>query len=129
MTTWRATSDRASKGRSRKRSSRAGSGTGSRLAWRRASATGISWPRRRPPGLRLIESFGLVPTSAGARRLVVVILTLLALGQLGEAVMDFAGRWLGLSAHWTEWFDRDLAWGSRALVGMTIFDTVALTPV
>jgi len=83
----------------------------------------------RPSGLRLIESFGLVPTSDGARRLVVVILTLLALGQLGEAVMDFAGRWLGLSAHWTEWFDRDLAWGSRALVGMTIFDTVVLTPV
>jgi len=66
---------------------------------------------------------------AGARRLVLVILTLLALGQLGEGVMDMAGRWLGLSAHWTEWFDRDLVWGSRGLVGMTIFDTVVLTPV
>ncbi len=83
----------------------------------------------RPSGLRLTESFGLVPTSAGARRLVLVILTLLALGQLGEGVMDMAGRWLGLSAHWTEWFDRDLVWGSRTLVGMTIFDTVVLTPV
>lgn len=83
----------------------------------------------RPSGIRLSESFGLVPTWAGARRLVLVILTLLALGQLGEGLMDLAGRWLGFSAHWTEWFDRDLVWGSRALVGMTIFDTVVLTPV
>jgi len=83
----------------------------------------------RPSGIRLSEGFGLVPTWAGARRLVLVILTLLALGQLGEGLMDLAGRWLGFSAHWTEWFDRDLVWGSRALVGMTIFDTVVLTPV
>ena len=83
----------------------------------------------RPSGRRLGESFGLVPTAAGARRLVLVILTLLALGQLGEGVMDLAGRWFGLSAHWTEWFDRDLVWGSRAVVGMTIFDTVILTPI
>ena len=83
----------------------------------------------RPSGRRLSESFGLAPTSDGARRLVLVILTLLALGQLGEGVMDLAGRLLGLSAHWTEWFDRDLVWGSRAVVGMTIFDTVILTPI
>ena len=87
------------------------------------------WFLMRPSGRGLIESFGLTPTLAGARRLVLVILTLLALGQLGEGVMDMAGRWLGLSAHWTEWFDRDLVWGLRGLVGMTIFDTVVLTPV
>jgi membrane protease YdiL (CAAX protease family) len=60
---------------------------------------------------------------------VLVVLTLLALGQVGEGVVDLAGRWLGFSAHWTEWFDRDLVWGSRAVVGMSIFDTVVLTPV
>ena len=26
-------------------------------------------------------------------------------------------------------FDRDLAWGPRGLVGLTVFDTVVLTPV
>jgi membrane protease YdiL (CAAX protease family) len=83
----------------------------------------------RPSGLGLSESFGLVPSPDGARRLVLVILTLLALGQLGEGVLDLAGRWLGLSAHWTEWFDRDLVWGSRTVVGMTLFDTIVLTPV
>ena len=83
----------------------------------------------RPSGLRLSEGFGLVPTSGGARRLVLVILTLMALGQLGEGVMDVAGRWLGLSAHWAEWFDHDLAWGSRTVVGLTVVDTVVLTPI
>src|SRR5438105_3960474 len=49
--------------------------------------------------------------------------------QVGEGIIDLAGRWVGFSAHWTEWFDRDLVWGSRAVVGMTIFDTAVLTPV
>jgi uncharacterized protein len=83
----------------------------------------------RPSGLGLSDSFGLVPTPVGARRLVLVVLTLLALGQVGEGLLDIGGRWLGFTAHWTEWFDRDLVWGSRAVVGMTIFDTVVLTPI
>jgi len=83
----------------------------------------------RPSGLRFGESFGLVPVPGGVRKLALVVLTLLAVGQLGEGVMDIAGRWLGLSAHWTEWFDRDLVWGSRVVVGLTLFDTVILTPV
>ena len=87
------------------------------------------WFLLRPSGLRPSEGFGLVPRADGARRLVLVVLTLLALGQVGEGVVDLAGRWLGFSAHWTEWFDRDLVWGSRAVVGMSIFDTVVLTPV
>lgn len=83
----------------------------------------------RPSGQKLRESFGLVPIPRGTGRLVLVVLTLLALGQLGEGLIDLAGRWVGLSAHWTEWFDRDLVWGSRGVVGMTIFDTVVLTPI
>ena len=43
--------------------------------------------------------------------------------------MDIAARWLGLSAHWTEWFDADLVWGTPLAVGLTIFDKVLLTPV
>ena len=83
----------------------------------------------RPSELRFGESFGLVPVAGGWRRLALVFLALLAVGQLGEGVMDVAGRWLGLSAHWTEWFDRDLVWGAPLVVGVTLLDTVVLTPV
>jgi membrane protease YdiL (CAAX protease family) len=83
----------------------------------------------RPAGMRFGESFGLVPIAGGVRRLGLVVLALLGIGQLGEGVMDLAGRWLGLSSHWTEWFDPDLAWGPRIDVAATIFDTVVLTPV
>src|SRR2546428_13716972 len=80
-------------------------------------------------GLRFGESFGLGPAPGGGRRLGLGLPTLLAVGQLGESVIDIAGRWLGLTTHWTEWFDRDLVWGPPALVGLTLFDTVVLTPV
>ena len=83
----------------------------------------------RPAGTSFRESFGLVPVAGGIRSLPFVLLALLGVGQLGEGVMDFAGRWLGLSSHWAEWFDPDLAWGPRIDVGATILDTVVLTPV
>src|SRR2546428_4608832 len=83
----------------------------------------------RPSGLRFGESLGLVPVAGRGRNLALVFLTLLAIGQLGEGVMDVACRWLGLSAHWTEWFDRELVWGAPVVVGVTLLDTVVLTPV
>jgi uncharacterized protein len=83
----------------------------------------------RPAGMRFGESFGLVPVAGGVRSLGLMVLALLGVGQLVEGAMDFAGRWLGLASHWTEWFDPDLAWGPRIDVAATILDTVVLTPV
>jgi CAAX protease family protein len=82
-----------------------------------------------PSGLPLAEGLGLVPAPGGMRRLLFVFLAVLSLGQLGGVVIDLAGRRLGLTAHWTEWFDRDLAWGPPLVVGLTILDTVVLTPI
>ena len=61
--------------------------------------------------------------------LVGVCLALLAAGQAGEWMLGWAGRVFAVPAHWTEWFDRDLAWGPRGLVGLTLLDTVVLTPI
>lgn len=83
----------------------------------------------RPSGIGFGESFGLAPVAGGVRGLGLVLLMLLGAGQLGEGAMDLAGRWLGLSSHWTEWFDPDLAWGPPIDVGATILDRVVLTPV
>jgi len=83
----------------------------------------------RPAGLGFGESFGLAPARAAATNLALAFVTLLAIGQLGQLVIDLAARGLGLSAHWTEWFDRDLVWGPPVAVAATVFDTVVLTPV
>jgi hypothetical protein len=45
----------------------------------------------------------------------------LALGLLSEAT--------NMSAHWTEWFDEDLAWGSPLVAGASLLGTVLFAPV
>ena len=82
-----------------------------------------------PSGVPFAEGLGLMPAAGGMRRLLFVFLAVLSLGQLGGVAIDLAGRRVGLTAHWTEWFDRDLAWGPPLVVGLTILDTVVLTPV
>jgi len=82
-----------------------------------------------PAGVPFAEGLGLVPSAGGLRRLLFVFLAVLSLGQLGGVVIDLVGRRFGLTAHWTEWFDRDLAWGPPLVVALTILDTVVLTPI
>ena len=82
-----------------------------------------------PSGVPFAEGLGLMPAAGGMRRLVFVFLAVLSLGQLGGVAIDLAGRRVGLTTHWTEWFDRDLAWGPPLVVGLTVLDTVVLTPV
>ena len=82
-----------------------------------------------PSGVPFAEGLGLMPAAGGMRRLLFVFLAVLSLGQLGGVAIDLAGRRVGLTTHWTEWFDRDLAWGPPLVVGLTVLDTVVLTPV
>src|SRR5207247_1264979 len=56
-------------------------------------------------------------------------LVLIAAGQLGDWALGAAGRAFAVSSHWTEWFDRDLVWGSWPVVIVTLVDTVVLTPI
>lgn len=82
-----------------------------------------------PAGLGFGAGLGLVPGRGAVGPLAAVVLALLAAGQAGEWALGWAARALDLSAHWTEWFDRDLAWGSAPVVAIELFDTVVLTPV
>lgn len=82
-----------------------------------------------PAGLGFGAGLGLVPGRRAVVPLAAVVLALLAAGQAGEWALGWAARALDLSAHWTEWFDRDLAWGSAPVVALELFDTVILTPV
>jgi membrane protease YdiL (CAAX protease family) len=45
----------------------------------------------------------------------------MGLGLLSEAT--------GLPAHWTEWFDEDLAWGSPAVVAASLLGTIVSAPL
>ncbi len=83
----------------------------------------------RPAGVGLGAGLGLVPARSATAPLVAVCLALLAAGQAGEWVLGWAARAFDLSSPWTEWFDRDLAWGTPPIVALTLFDTVVLTPV
>ncbi len=83
----------------------------------------------RPAGVGLAAGFGLAPSRRDLGTLAAVLFAVLALGQAGGWGIDFTARALGLSSHWTEWFEADLAWGGRLVVGVTLLDVVALTPV
>jgi len=83
----------------------------------------------RPSGIDVAAGFGLVLTRANAGRLLRGALVLIAAGQLGDWALGAAGRAFAVSSHWTEWFDRDLVWGSWPVVIVTLVDTVVLTPI
>lgn len=87
------------------------------------------WWLLRPSGLGIVRGFGLALRHPDARGLLRVALVLVAAGQLGDSMVGGAGRALGISSHWTEWFDRDLVWGAWPVVLVTLVDTVVLTPV
>lgn len=82
-----------------------------------------------PAGLGFGAGLGLVPSRGAVVPLAAVLLMLLAAGQAGEWALGWGARALDLPAHWTEWFDRDLAWGSAPVVALELIDTVVLTPV
>lgn len=83
----------------------------------------------RPAGVGLAAGFGLAPSRRDLGTLAAVLFAVLALGQAGGWGIDFTARALGISSHWTEWFEADLAWGGRLVVGVTLLDVVALTPL
>jgi membrane protease YdiL (CAAX protease family) len=83
----------------------------------------------RPAGLGLAGGFGLRPPRRALGTLAALFLAVLALGQGGEWMLGLVARGLDLSSHWTEWFEADLAWGSRATVAVTLLNVVVLTPI
>lgn len=82
----------------------------------------------RPAGVGFRDGLGLWPRPEGWRRLLKVVPALLAAAIIGEWVISAAGESLHLTSHWTEWFDQDLVWGSRATVAAALVDYVVFAP-
>ena len=82
-----------------------------------------------PYGLGFVGGFGLVPLRGGWSRLVTAALAVLAIGLVGEWGLGQLAEWWGVSSHWTEWFDADLAWGSLPEVMVSLLEFIVLAPI
>jgi uncharacterized protein len=82
-----------------------------------------------PSGLGFATAFGLRPRGDGWRPWLQVSAALVAAGIVIDLVLGVVGERLGLAAHWTEWFDADLAWGPPAAVAVTLVGSILFAPV
>jgi len=86
----------------------------------------LLWLARRrlfaPAGVGLARGLGWVPAPGGWRALAWTIALLVGMG----TATDLATH---MSAHWTEWFDEDLAWGGPLIAGASLLGTVVFAPV
>jgi membrane protease YdiL (CAAX protease family) len=82
-----------------------------------------------PAGLGFVAAFGLWPRPGGGRPCVRAALVLVAAGLVIDLGLGLLGDAVGLTSHWAEWFDADLAWGEPAAVGVTLLGSVVFAPV
>jgi hypothetical protein len=82
-----------------------------------------------PAGLGFAAAFGLRPRPGGWRPCGQATLVLVAAGIALDLGLALLGEPLGLTSHWAEWFDTDLAWGTTAAVGVTLLASIVFAPV
>ncbi|MGH7279666.1 MAG: lysostaphin resistance A-like protein, partial [Candidatus Rokuibacteriota bacterium] len=82
-----------------------------------------------PAGLTLAGALGLRVPAGRWRQALLVAVLLCAAGILGEWLLVLLGEWRGVDSHWTEWFDRDLVWGTPLVTAMAILGAVVVAPV
>lgn len=83
----------------------------------------------KPAGLTFTNGFGLGIKRDDLGRLACTVLAVVAAGLWGEWVMGRAAEFLHLNNHWTEWFDRDLVWGTPPVIAVSILEYVVFAPI
>ncbi len=83
----------------------------------------------KPAGLTFTNGFGLGIKREDLGRLACTVLAVVAAGLWGEWVMGRAAEFLHLNNHWTEWFDRDLVWGTPPIIAVSILEYVVFAPI
>jgi len=81
-----------------------------------------------PTGQPLGRLLGFSVDRKRLHLLFLVVLAGMAVEVAGSSLLGIAGNILHLSDHWTEWFDPDLAWGGRASVAASLFQSVVVAP-
>jgi uncharacterized protein len=82
-----------------------------------------------PAGLGFVTAFGLWPRAGGWAAWARATAVLVAAGIAIDVGLGVLGEQWGLTSHWTEWFDPDLAWGSAAAVTVTLVGSILFAPV
>jgi len=82
-----------------------------------------------PAGLGFVEAFGLRPRPDGWRPWVRAAALLVGAGIVIDIVVGLLGDRLGLASHWSEWFDAGLAWGSPAVVAVSLLGSIVFAPI
>jgi membrane protease YdiL (CAAX protease family) len=90
------------------------------LAWRMLLA---------PAGLGFASAFGLRPRAGGWWPLVLTAAVLVGAGVVSDIGLGVLSERLGLSSHWTEWFEADLAWGGKSAVAGSLLGAVIFAPL
>ncbi len=76
-----------------------------------------------------LEVIGCKHVSQVFRSSLPIIMSVMALGLMGDWLIMLAGKTFGISTHWTEWFLPQLVWGSQAELLKTTIEVVVLAPV
>ena len=83
----------------------------------------------RPAGVGFTRAFGLRPRAGGVGPLARATVLLVAAGVAIDVVLGLVSEAAGVPAHWTEWFDEDLVWGSSATMVASLLGTIVFAPV
>jgi membrane protease YdiL (CAAX protease family) len=91
------------------------------------------WLARRqlfaPAGVGLVRGLGWLPAPGGRRALVWTTALLVGMGTATDVALGLLSETMNVSAHWTEWFDEDLAWGAPLVAGASLLGTVVFAPL
>jgi membrane protease YdiL (CAAX protease family) len=82
-----------------------------------------------PSGLGFVRAFGLWPRPRSWSACLQATVALAAAGIVIDLGLGLLAEPLGLSSHWTEWFDADLAWGAPAAVAVSLLGSIVFAPL
>jgi len=91
------------------------------------------WLARRrlfaPAGVGLARGLGWLPAPGTRRALFWTTVLLAGMGTATDLALGLLSEATGMSSHWTEWFDEDLAWGRPVVAIASLLGTVVFAPV
>lgn len=80
-------------------------------------------------GVGLVRGLGWRPSPGSRRALFWTTALLVGMGTAVDLAVGLLSEATNMSAHWTEWFDENLAWGGPLVAGASLLGTVLFAPV